>query len=323
VAGHEYDVCLSFAGEDRPYVDAVAAALRERGIRVFYDAYEKAQLWGKDLYEHLDYIYGSAARYCVLFASEHYAKKLWTNHERRSAQERALSEHGEYVLPARFDETKIPGLRNTVGYVSLSDLAPSELADLIVEKLGPQIRENFMPPIPDRLFDYYEIEDDPEAQELLYRQAQAFTDTLSRMSEDERQAVTIVLDRGCPAELPHNVHINLDLARRLTGFPKSKVLRLLGNVRSLGFTCSTREEEGHGEKELGGPSEMLVIRWNLLHTGIGGNLTGLAQDMVRLAQVGYCDFHGQEALRRVDFAQLASATENEDVHSGVEHDSAA
>src|SRR5689334_12046341 len=48
-----YDVALSFAGEQRPYVLRVAAALRRRGVRTFYDDYEKPEMWGKDLYEHL------------------------------------------------------------------------------------------------------------------------------------------------------------------------------------------------------------------------------------------------------------------------------
>jgi hypothetical protein len=72
-------------------------------------------LWGKDLYEHLDYIYGRAARYCVLFISNDYAKKVWTTHERRSAQARALEEHEEYILPARFDDTEVPALGTQSG----------------------------------------------------------------------------------------------------------------------------------------------------------------------------------------------------------------
>ena len=77
-----YDVALSFAGEERPYVEAVADALRNAGVKVFYDDYEKVTLWGKDLYSHLDYVYRKASRYCVLFVSESYARKVWTNHER-------------------------------------------------------------------------------------------------------------------------------------------------------------------------------------------------------------------------------------------------
>jgi hypothetical protein len=97
-----YDVALSFAGEQRVYVQKVAASLRRRGIRPFYDDYEKATLWGKDLYEHLDWVYQKAARYCVLFASKAYGEKVWTTHERRSAQARALQSNEEYVLPLDF-----------------------------------------------------------------------------------------------------------------------------------------------------------------------------------------------------------------------------
>lgn len=81
-----YDVALSFAGEERQYVDAVAAHLKNASVKVFYDDYEKVQLWGKDLYLHLDWVYRKASRYCVVFVSEDYARKVWTNHERRSAQ---------------------------------------------------------------------------------------------------------------------------------------------------------------------------------------------------------------------------------------------
>jgi hypothetical protein len=90
VQDFQYDVSLSFAGEDRDYVRQVADELTSQGIRVFYDEYEKAELWGKDLYTHLDDVYQNAAQYCVMFVSQHYANKLWTNHERQSAQARAL-----------------------------------------------------------------------------------------------------------------------------------------------------------------------------------------------------------------------------------------
>jgi hypothetical protein len=39
----EYDVCLSFAGEDRSYVRHVANVLKSRGIRVFYDELERKE----------------------------------------------------------------------------------------------------------------------------------------------------------------------------------------------------------------------------------------------------------------------------------------
>src|SRR5437762_3592834 len=127
-ANFDYDACLSFAGEDRQYVNSVAEHLCARGIRVFYDEYQRVELWGKDLYAHLDEVYQNTARFCVLFASKAYADKLWTSHERQSAQARAFRENREYILPARFDDTVIPGLRDTVGYIDLRSTSPEELA---------------------------------------------------------------------------------------------------------------------------------------------------------------------------------------------------
>ena len=41
-----YDIALSFAGEDRAYVQEVATALQAAGVKVFYDEFETADLWG-------------------------------------------------------------------------------------------------------------------------------------------------------------------------------------------------------------------------------------------------------------------------------------
>ncbi|MBL4803925.1 MAG: TIR domain-containing protein [Alphaproteobacteria bacterium] len=132
---YEYDVALSFAGEDREYVEEVAEQLKASEVKVFYDKFEEVDLWGKDLYVHLDEVYRKKARYCVMFLSKHYAEKLWTNHERESAQARAFEDSESYVLPARFDDTEIPGIRPTTGYLPIADMEPKELAARITDKL--------------------------------------------------------------------------------------------------------------------------------------------------------------------------------------------
>jgi len=132
-----YDVCLSFAGEQRGYVELVAQGLKDAELRVFYDQDEDvaARLWGRDLTEYLDYVYRQGSRVCVMFISQEYAAKEWTRLERRSALDRALREAGEYILPARFDDTELPGLRPSVSYLDLREFAPATLVDFIVRKL--------------------------------------------------------------------------------------------------------------------------------------------------------------------------------------------
>jgi hypothetical protein len=70
-----HHVALSFAGEDRDFVEKVATQLRSDGVNVFYDKYEEVDLWGKDLYVHLKDVYEKSALFTVMFISEHY----WTS----------------------------------------------------------------------------------------------------------------------------------------------------------------------------------------------------------------------------------------------------
>jgi hypothetical protein len=131
----KYDVALSFAGENRGYVDEVAKGLRAAGVSVFYDEFERIELWGRNLIEHLAKIYGQQSRYVVMFISKEYVEKAWTTHERQHAQERALLAREEYILPARFDDTPVPGMTSTVAFQDLRHINPSELVSLIVGKL--------------------------------------------------------------------------------------------------------------------------------------------------------------------------------------------
>ncbi|MEU7475230.1 TIR domain-containing protein [Lentzea sp. NPDC042327] len=132
----KYDVCLSFAGEDRTYVDEVARHLKELGVKVFYDDDEQVDLWGKNLTEYLDEVYRKESRFCVMFVSRHYAAKMWTKHERQSAFDRAMTQDDEYVLPVRFDATELPGLRTGVGYLDAARVTPRRLAEMVARKLG-------------------------------------------------------------------------------------------------------------------------------------------------------------------------------------------
>lgn len=132
---HQVQIALSFAGEDREYVSRVASALETAGVLVFYDSFEEANLWGKNLYDYLTELYSTRALQTVMFISHHYARKLWPTLERQSMQARAFQESEEYILPVRFDDTAIPGLLPTVGYLTVENRTPEALAQVILQKL--------------------------------------------------------------------------------------------------------------------------------------------------------------------------------------------
>ena len=134
--GSTYEVALSFAGAQRVYVEQVAQTLQNRDIAVFYDEFEKIQLWGKSLAEELQAVYEHRASRVVIFVSKEWVEKAWPRHERQAALSRAVQESSEYILPVRFDDTPVPGLPSDVMYLRAEDYEPAALASMIAEKLG-------------------------------------------------------------------------------------------------------------------------------------------------------------------------------------------
>jgi len=131
-----YDIAISFAGEDREIASQIASLLKKRNISVFYDDYEKHKLWGVNLYDHLSDVYKNKAKYCLMIISQNYANKNWTNLERENAQARAFEENKEYILPLRLDNTEIPGLPKTIGYLSLRENSIENIVNIIELKLN-------------------------------------------------------------------------------------------------------------------------------------------------------------------------------------------
>ena len=125
-------------------------------MRCFYDADEQVRLWGTHLAEELPRIYAEESAAVVVFISAEYAGREWTRLERRAALARAVAEAGVYVLPARFDDSQLPGLLPDVVTVDLRGRSPQEFADLVAAKLaalaaassgGPRVPDS-PPPAP-------------------------------------------------------------------------------------------------------------------------------------------------------------------------------
>lgn len=130
-----FDVVLSFAGEDREYVEKIAYMLKGRGIKVFYDKFVTSTLWGNDLYQYLHDIYKNKAKYCITFISSNYIKKKWTMLELRSAQARDFECKNEYILPIYLEEEIVPGLDITIGCIKANEYSPEQIVGFVEEKL--------------------------------------------------------------------------------------------------------------------------------------------------------------------------------------------
>ena len=114
-------------------------------MRCFYDEDEQVRLWGTHLAEELPRIYAEESAAVVVFISAEYAGRDWTRLERRAALALAVAEAGVYVLPARFDDSQLPGLLPDVVAVDLRRYTPEQFAGLVAEKVagiagGPRAR---------------------------------------------------------------------------------------------------------------------------------------------------------------------------------------
>ena len=135
VTHYDYDVAISFAGEERHIAKSIALGLRDKNFSVFFDEFESAMMWGSDLGQLLDVIYRKKAHFCMVLISRSYQQKIWTKHEFRSALSRRITENPNYILPIRIDDTELDGLQPTTGYVRYKELTDIEkIIELFLEK---------------------------------------------------------------------------------------------------------------------------------------------------------------------------------------------
>lgn len=130
-----FDVAISVAGPDKEYAQELAQQLEMAGFAVFYYEFYPEYLWGKNLTITFDEIFRKRSRFCVMFVSKNYRDRVWTSHEMRSAQARAVEEKGnEYILPIRIDETELDGLLPTISYLPIG-MGIGKIGELLIKKL--------------------------------------------------------------------------------------------------------------------------------------------------------------------------------------------
>ena len=130
----EYDVALSFASEYKATAEELAGLLS--GRKVFLDEFTGPEPWGRNVLDHLVNLYARKAHYCVLFLSQGYPLKSWTDAERASAQERALRDAQEYIVLLRVDESQLPRLTDASGTWDLRLHSLEDIATSLEQKLA-------------------------------------------------------------------------------------------------------------------------------------------------------------------------------------------
>lgn len=140
----KYDLAISFAGEQRRLARAFAERLDASGYAIFFDEFYEAELWAADLTVALADIYALHARWCLVLVSADYLKKPWTNIERQNALYRFMQEKHGYLLCLYLDDSKLPGLPPTIGYIDFRGKTEEHVFQLLLQKLGPPSHDDFM-----------------------------------------------------------------------------------------------------------------------------------------------------------------------------------
>lgn len=140
----EYDIAISFAGEDREIAKNLAEKLQsklvnDRAVKVFYDDFYKSKLWGKKLTSFFQDIYGSKSRFVVVLISEYYPIKDWTDYEFSIMRQEAKKRRTEFILPVKLDNTKILGIHEDIAYLDYQREGIDSIVNCLIEKLSKHL----------------------------------------------------------------------------------------------------------------------------------------------------------------------------------------
>jgi hypothetical protein len=137
-SGFIWDVAISFAGDDRSVAKELRDVLKDKGIEVFYDFDQQAQLWGKDLNRVLTEVYRNEALFMVIIVSNNYPEKDWTNFEFVNGKDAEKERSIEYLLPLRLDDTHVVGLKESIAMIDLRKQSIEHVANVLSEKIENQ-----------------------------------------------------------------------------------------------------------------------------------------------------------------------------------------
>lgn len=131
-----FRVALSFAGEHRPFVEAVARALTDKlgSQRVLYDKDFEAEFARPDLDTYLQDLYHDQSDLVAVFLCADYERKRWCGLEWRAIRD-LIQRRGHAIMPLRFDDIEIPGLYAGDGYVPIDGRPPELIAERILQRL--------------------------------------------------------------------------------------------------------------------------------------------------------------------------------------------
>ncbi|MFJ6673351.1 TIR domain-containing protein [Actinosynnema sp. NPDC091369] len=125
-----YDIAVSFASEQRDYVERTVSAAKALGLAVFYDRDMTHAWWGRNFVIEQRRVYGQRTLHFVPFLSTEYLAGQYPRDEFSYAMLAAVRRGDDYVLPVLVGDVVVPEevLHPHIAYLRAEDVTPDELA---------------------------------------------------------------------------------------------------------------------------------------------------------------------------------------------------
>ncbi len=130
-----YTIAVSYASEQRYYVERFVNYFIGKNINIYYDRNEQTQMLGTLLHEKLQEIYTEDTYYRIIFLSKDYIDKPITKMESEYIlADNVYQKNKLYIF--KFDETTLPGLNKNFVYSTIEDYPnPEDYAELIYDAI--------------------------------------------------------------------------------------------------------------------------------------------------------------------------------------------
>lgn len=132
-----FSVAISFPGEHRAYVEALANALAGTlsKDRVFYDRFYEAELSRPNLDTYLQRIYHDNAELVVVVLCKDYDEKEWCGLEFRAIRDLIKKRRDDEIMFVRVADGDVKGVFGIDGYVDAQKRPAAEIAAVICDRL--------------------------------------------------------------------------------------------------------------------------------------------------------------------------------------------
>lgn len=133
-----YDVVFSLAGKHSSFSQKLKDYLEKKGVTCWIYFDNEAELVGKDQPAFFEELFIKKAKHCIILISDEYIGKEWTSLEKQYILSRSMRDPN-YLIPVQMDNAKLPGLSDTIGYISLKNRPPEEIGEIILKRIKDKV----------------------------------------------------------------------------------------------------------------------------------------------------------------------------------------